>query len=247
MCGIVGFMSNETYKDFKARKSWFETALQIDVIRGWDSTGVFSVNANNHVENRKGAMLPWEFLDMRQVQGMLTKHSWKCIVGHNRAATIGAKSGQNAHPFEQGKITGVHNGTLDFSWRQYLPDANDFDVDSQAIFNAFDKKPFQEIIEQLDGAFTLVWHDKEDKVMRIIRNKQRPLFLIKAKDEETIFFSSEDWIGLGPAKRIGYKIEEIIQPVPGTLYEFPLNNITNFKEEKLKLAERFCINPRKLR
>ena len=235
MCGIIGFLTNQGFQDYTKRKSWFQTALMVDMVRGWDSTGIFGVDHFGDNDYRKGAMLPYEFLDMRSVQGLLSKHNWRCLVGHNRAATSGKTTGANAHPFEQGKILGVHNGTLEWNWRKELPGADDFNVDSQAIFNAFDISPYEEVLEKIDGAFTLVWHDNEDKVVRIVRNDQRPLFLCKVKDEETIFFASEDWIALGPARRLGYEFEEIFQPDPGKLYEFPINDIMNFDEKKVEL------------
>ena len=36
----------------------------------------------------------------------------RAIIGHNRSATIGNITKDNAHPFRKGDLVGVHNGTI---------------------------------------------------------------------------------------------------------------------------------------
>jgi glutamine amidotransferase len=70
----------------------------------------------------------------------------KCFIGHIRAATVGAVSERNCHPFVGDNILFVHNGTIRGFNKiknelQYLQDVliNEGDTDSRTLFNIFYK------------------------------------------------------------------------------------------------------------
>ena len=114
------------------------------------------------------------------------------VVGHNRSATKGAVSSTNAHPFSEGKIVLVHNGTLhnqkDFN--------KDVEVDSHAITHALNERPAKEVLKEIDGAFAFVWYDREQGKLFIARNSERPLSFIETASQ--VVFASEgsmlDWL-----------------------------------------------------
>lgn len=183
MCGLVG-VAGHLDKDTKAM---FEQLLYIDALRGGHSTGM--IKASNYTQSLfKKAVMPSEFLQYKQVDAMLTSHG-TVLAGHNRYATKGAINSINAHPFEHGKIMGMHNGTL--VNQKLLPDHERFDVDSENIVHSIDKIGVMNTIASIDGAAALVWWNKEEKSLNFWRNAQRTLFFAHSIDGATILWASE--------------------------------------------------------
>jgi hypothetical protein len=125
------------------------------------------------------------------------------VVGHNRWATTGASDEvKNAHPFQEGDITLVHNGTLDFDGGLLTPmELLGTEVDSHAICHNLDIYDAKAVLEKLEGAFTLIWHDKRDDSLNFARNWERPLAMWipdNPTSTSTIYFASErkmmEWI-----------------------------------------------------
>lgn len=250
MCGIVGLLSDNLGDSVRKRK-WFTSMLYADALRGFDSTGMFGIP---HKSNKtpaflvKKAMPAADFLQLKNVDKMLfdIEKYWG-VVGHNRAATFGKVNNANAHPFHIGNITLVHNGSLSTYGNDKLPDYNKFDVDSEAICNAINTIGIEATVEQLNGAFALVWHDARNNTFNIIRNDERPIFFAKTTELKggkevygDILIGSEhrliDWI----SSRQGsdYKIKEIFTTAPGDLLVFHEGNINNYEIKKLKLREK---------
>lgn len=118
----------------------------------------------------------------------------RVLLGHNRYGTQGSNSDDsNAHPFTYGDITMVHNGTL--TSRTGLK--NHHIVDSCALaMEIADTKPEQytKLLEKIQGAYVLVWVNRETKRVYFARNDERPLFLISCFKSKTIMFASEKWM-----------------------------------------------------
>lgn len=220
MCGIVGIISR-VKRDFWTRDlELLEQMLVIDTLRGKDSVGAFSAYKNNEVEAIKlGSNVfnlfkckEWDqFKDRVQKRG-------RFVIGHNRAATRGVISTENAHPFAENNIMLVHNGTL-YS-HAHLSNKKEFDVDSNAIAAALSESTVDEVLPRLHGAFALVWYDTEKKKLFAIRNHERPLCLITT--EEAYVISSEATIAAMPMARQGRKIESVDEIPPWTLFEFDM-------------------------
>lgn len=192
MCGIVGYISTKekAYKDDKAHFMRF--ALALDTLRGRDSTGVMTISKKFDIDLIRTTM-PGD----RFVHSPKYKNSWVpgwAKVGHNRAATRGAVNLQNAHPFVDGPIVLVHNGTL---WGDgcALPTFNtDLDVDSMQIAHALaqhEPGAAKEVLEAIDGSFALVWYDKRDESINMVRNAERPLSFGVNKDRDMMWFMSD--------------------------------------------------------
>lgn len=107
------------------------------------------------------------------------------LIGHTRAATVGARNYQNAHPFVYGNVCLAHNGTLtnlDLLLAKYsnlFPkgnfNRNNISVDSR-IFPAYmDAAKDLKVLNDFDGAAALMWTVGNDGILHIFRNHERPL------------------------------------------------------------------------
>ncbi len=157
----------------------------MDQIRGKDSVGVIS-QQHNGIQYEKSVIDPVSFLEHRRVVPLLT--GARALVGHNRAATRGGVSVNNAHPFQHGAITLVHNGTL----RSNAVTTPYFTVDSESIAYALSQADDPvTVLEKLDGAYALIWFDSRDNSWNVARNDERPLVFMTNTTGDTMWFSSE--------------------------------------------------------
>jgi hypothetical protein len=117
------------------------------------------------------------------------------LMGHCRAATVGSILKSNAHPFSFPGVVGAMNGTFYGSF----DGSNDFDTDSEAIFNNIDKaigegKDAIEVGLQnsmvYSPKFALTFINKKDSTLNFIRNKERPLHFTYIHDRKTLVWSS---------------------------------------------------------
>ena len=199
MCGLVTLISKRqwgfNYKDLDV----FEELLTVDQLRGQDATGAFCVHRNKQVSGVKGAFTPWHLFKQPEYSNFRNKASasGRILVGHNRKATQGAASNPaNAHPFVEDNIILVHNGSL--HTRRGLPQR---DVDSHAVAAAFKEGKYDDVIADVNGAYVFIWWDMKANLLRLVRNKERPLWKIENKD--SIIFCSEAWMGRGVLARNG--------------------------------------------
>jgi len=209
MCGIVGFMTKETKKLETDRAKFMRQGLIIDTLRGDDSTGVFGVGHEPLFDDGTAFWLKQLGGGEAMVdsEGYWTNFydtiSYRAVVGHNRAATVGAVDTAGAHPFAVGPITLVHNGTLKATHNMPTPmhqccvptgkegALKAVGVDSHAVAYNLAHHDVDEVIATLEGAFTLVWHDARDDSMNIIRNSERPLHMALSNQQDTMYFMSE--------------------------------------------------------
>ncbi len=245
MCGIVGCMGNLNQPEKKA----FRDMLLFDVVRGQDSTGIFGVplTLNNPTFMRKEVGHPMNLWDMNPTdklfdyRGVISPFC-KILLGHNRAATMGEITVDNAHPFEFGDITGVHNGSL---WDTYDL-LGDHVVDSKCIYDTIEQEGIDYTWERLHGAAALVWWDDGAQRLYMIRNEERPLYTQANKSRSALFWASEEWMIMAAMYR--HKIQgsedagkNPLTPTmlqPHHLYEFSVT-ASNFKlEDKRELKKR---------
>lgn len=177
MCGIVGLVSKTSSGFFKHHTDVFTNMLRMDTIRGSDSTGVFGITAAGNIDVQKGDADGWTFTNTSQYEKFSTKlyRAYRIVVGHNRKATRGAISAHNAHPFSEGNITLVHNGTV-YNQEDLNTTA---EVDSHAIAHALNEHNAGDALEKIHGAFALVWYNSEDRTLNLARNSERPLYIVE--------------------------------------------------------------------
>jgi len=180
MCGIVGIIAKNQGGFSYPHIDLFSNMLVFDSIRGEDSTGVFGVTKENVIDFMKGNADGYTFTSTKNFTKFKEKmfSKYKVVVGHNRKATKGSVTPDNAHPFQERHITLVHNGTL-FNQGELKADV---DVDSHAIAHALADADALEALKKLRGAYALVWHDAEKKTINLCRNDERPLTLLEYDD-----------------------------------------------------------------
>lgn len=190
MCGIIGLISNYKHPLSEVALGLFLDALQVGVLRGKDSTGIFIVTQQGNCYTLKCAQNSTHFLENPETVEFFKKHHNNIIAifGHNRAATKGKISDETAHPFIHKNTVLIHNGTL-FGHKSLA----DCEVDSEAICHAISKKSYQDILPELDGAFALVWYEAHKKKLNITRNNDRSLWIFETPTFD--FICSENKMG----------------------------------------------------
>lgn len=221
MCGLVGVVGNIVEQDKKA----LNLLMRYDVSRGWDSTGLAVLNKQDEIMLYKHIGPP-EYLynsseDFNAV-GTYKKEG-KLFIGHNRAATKGKVTNENAHPFLHDGIVGAHNGTL--TSVSTLERGTDFEVDSEAIFYNLSLYEPKSVIANIYGAYALTWYDDGSDKLYIIRNSQRPLFYTRRKDGDAIFWASEEWMLEYALKAARISHDEIKPFDINTLYSLDVSTI----------------------
>jgi len=194
MCGIVGVAG----KIGKQEEDIFRDLLVVDALRGTDSTGIAVVNSQFDVKIAKQVGNPYELFDTKSYDKAFMGLN-RVLIGHNRYSTSGASNRANAHPFQFNHITGVHNGTLKNKYA--LLNGNSFAVDSQALYNHIAEEGLKSAITKADGAWALVWWDSTDNTVNFLRNQERPLWMLRSKDGDTLFWASELWMLEGVLNR----------------------------------------------
>jgi len=174
-----------------------------------DGTGIIAVPydiTKEDIITYKRAIPAQDFLQLRQVERiMFDNGKYKYLIGHTRKTTMGGNVDKSCHPFQYGDITMVHNGSIR---NKHELGPYSLDVDSEAICHSINERGADETIKKINGAFALIWHDKRDHTLNIVRNKERPLHFAFVEGEDTVLLSSEygmlEWI----SNRNNIKIEK---------------------------------------
>lgn len=188
MCGLVGVAGNLTDPD----RQCFHDLLRVDAIRGEDGTGVASVmrNTPGEVELVKGPGGPEMLFDRKSYWNAIGKDRF-LMMGHNRYKTMGDSSAKNTHPFNFDHIVGAHNGTLTQPSKNRMRNSHRFATDSEALYDNLNEEGLDETIKKMDGAWALVWYNKDEHSLNFLRNKERPLYYCYDNTETTIYWASE--------------------------------------------------------
>lgn len=224
MCGLVGMAGNIVDSDKKA----LMLLLRFDVTRGWDSTGLGVVTAKDGEIKLHKEVGPPEYLfaidDSFDQKGIYTGERAKVMIGHNRAATKGKVTKENAHPFVHDGIIGAHNGTL--TSVSTLENGHKFDVDSEAIFYNLAQYESTSVINNIWGAYALTWYDDSSEKLNIIRNIERPLYWTRRTDKDVIFWASEEWMLTYALRKAGVSHGKIKPFEINTLYTLDVSDCT---------------------
>lgn len=226
MCGLVGVASSARLDD-KAKKV-FKNLLWLDTIRGPHSTGVIAVSPSFKSNVVKRAYDGPTFTSLPVYEDAVGKKVNIALLGHNRWATVGAVNSDNAHPFQHGSVTLMHNGTL--IRKELLKDAGRFETDSEAVaynmsINGVDE--VSKVTGQLYGAYALVWTDSRDNSVNFVRNTERPLYMYGCSigGKGVLAWASEQYMLAMALERnnIAFDVEEILNLRPHLHVKFSLD------------------------
>lgn len=239
MCGLVGMAGFIGDKQEKA----FKSLLVLDSLRGTDGTGAAIILQDGETDLIKTPGHCYDLIDYTPFNRRLTQNNKLALLGHNRAATIGGITRNNAHPFQYGDIVGAHNGTLhnknDLHGHAYHA------VDSQSLYSYMNEHGPKNTIPKLRGAWALTWVNTADKTINFIRNKERPLILAFSKFGNTLYWASEEWMLLIACRRNDIDIEAPFSLEEDTLHTFAYEKfkIELKAKEQLKGATFFQNQP----
>lgn len=237
MCGIIGVASTEGMKSRSSRLQFMKMGLDIDSWRGWESTGLALVTQGSKDAPiiYKRALNGRDFIQLHQVDKYLSDiEKYAVAIGHNRAATTGRGNivDHNAHPFQYGRITLVHNGHIRNTHDLKGATAGaQCQVDSAHVAFSMDANGELETLERIDGGYVLVWWNSETSILNIARNTERPLHMAFAEKENTFYWASELTELLHLLKDV--QIDEeigILYPKAWNWYKFNLKNLREFEK-----------------
>lgn len=205
------------------------TLLILDSTRGEDSTGLVNIGKfmGAEVKIAKNVGDPFMLFDTKQYDKAM-QGSQRVMIGHNRAATSGNVTKNNAHPFDHEGLVGVHNGTL--RNKHSLLDATNFKVDSDNLYHHIDKNGLRDAINVAQGAWVLVWWDKIEGSLNMLRNEERPFYTCSTADDKgepdfkCIFGASEAWMLAVALSKHNIKHSKIEQLDANTHYSIPIAN-----------------------
>jgi len=217
ICGLVGVAGRLA----KNEENALQTLLILDALRGIDSTGIAVIGNQEDVKVAKALGNPYELIGTKAYDKAMLGTN-RAIIGHNRFGTQGKLTKANAHPFEFDTLVGAHNGTL--TSKHLLEDAKMFDVDSENLFHHIDKKGLHSALEELSGAWSLVWWNKQDTSLNFLRNKERPMFITRNVANTCLFWASEKWMLDVALGRNGIHRQDIVETQVDMHYEFIIGN-----------------------
>ena len=222
MCGLNAVYGELDGNDLLKHRQ----LLQVGEIRGNSATGAVGISKNGqdfHVVKRAQAASDFVHYEADALKSVWSTKN-KCVIGHNRAPTVGANSDKNAHPFVCDHIVGVHNGTLVDASLKDLPNPAWYGTDSEQMYWNIADFGVEDTFKYLWGAWANIWFDKKQNKMFAMRNDQRPLYYCYDKSLKKVWLASEkkmlDWILT--RDDLSTKEVEIHQ---GKIYELPSHQL----------------------
>lgn len=230
MCGLFGGAS--THLVAKELEVIRDLGI-LSQFRGFDSTGLAVSKAGKKRKNTQFSYLKDTidssgfFLEAGGHSFLASSRVLTAVIGHCRAATVGAVTKENAHPYDVGNILGSHNGTIP----SLTPPTGTDGTDSHALFRLIEADGLEETLNTLpnSAAYALTYFDKKHEVLHLIRNQLRPLFLATAPG--CLYWASEIAFLTLVAARHNITYNSVQELDSMSLYSIPLGTMHVTKRE----------------
>lgn len=243
MCGIFGNINSKKARTISGGVcKMISNSFVAGSLRGDDSSGIMQVDNKGQFVFKSAQSGP-DFVNNNKVTRFINDSdvSWY-TVGHNRAATEGLVTEDNAHPFTvftddgMDRILGVHNGTL-AGWKSDKL-AKGILVDSEWALTKIAAEG-NEAFKSFEGSFCFVWSDtRELDKLFMVRNDQRPMYFTYNKEGTRMFFASEPGMLAWVAERNYVAIEDKIYLLEsGFKYAFEADDPKKYTKTKLEFKK----------
>lgn len=201
MCGLTGIAGTGIQQ---VDLDILSNLATISALRGTDAAGIMQGRTTPYHRVNKTTVLVekmandinyFQYYNKWHPQG--NKEAFKGLGNnffavHCRSATKGSYSKANAHPFDVGRIVGMHNGTLHD--RRYEDKER---TDSELLLKDMSERGEKQVLEGLISgwdAFALVWIDRETGYLSFANNGERDLFYCYSDRRSVIYWASETWM-----------------------------------------------------
>jgi glucosamine--fructose-6-phosphate aminotransferase (isomerizing) len=238
MCGIVGYVGPGSTLDVLLG------GLRRLEYRGYDSAGVSLIDAEDGIQTRKRAGKLSVLIEELEKNPIKDAHIG---IGHTRWATHGAPTDSNAHPHLGGehlKLSLIHNGIIEnfAELKQELLEAGikftsetDSEVAAHLVAREYESRgdlvdAFREVVNRLQGAFTLLCIHEDHKDLVLAARRNSPL-VIGLGDGEN-FLGSDVAAFVAHTKRaVSVGQDQIVQLRTDSV------KVTTFDGEAVELSE----------
>jgi glucosamine--fructose-6-phosphate aminotransferase (isomerizing) len=238
MCGIVGYVGPGSTLDVLLG------GLRRLEYRGYDSAGVSLIDAEDGIQTRKRAGKLSVLIEELEKNPIKDAHIG---IGHTRWATHGAPTDSNAHPHLGGehlKLSLIHNGIIEnfAELKQELLEAGikftsetDTEVAAHLVAREYESRgdlvdAFRQVVNRLQGAFTLLCIHEDHKDLVLAARRNSPL-VIGLGDGEN-FLGSDVAAFVAHTKRaVSVGQDQIVQLRTDSV------EVTTFAGEPVELSE----------
>ena len=239
MCGIYGYIGTPKRPE-EAYRMMKSMAIATEV-RGIHSSGFAAINDENFF-SKKLVVRATEFYKQIDVKHVIDNKTY-LFVGHNRWASIGKISEENAHPFVGEKYLFVHNGTCPFAkvLANKLGLVSKGDTDSECLMNISEKYGFGSLRRFHDLSIVAIDYKNSSGHLYFYRDYLEPMVICDIRKWAGIilFASTKEIIKKGIEEmtvwNVKYFLDKSAPTIPGIIYRY--NKFGNGKvvQEKKKL------------
>jgi glucosamine 6-phosphate synthetase-like amidotransferase/phosphosugar isomerase protein len=210
MCGLAAILiePGRTARQLERIRELFISNLIANEQRGQEASGVAIMQSDGSYQVEKAPLLAREFVQTQGFLGLMEKLSAQTtmLLGHTREPTKGSvRNNNNNHPIVQGRIVGIHNGTInndDTLFHTHCRQQKRIgSVDSEAIFALLDQLPSEcdcqqygrsvyELSALLAGSYTTLYFNPDFPGRLYLLKYKNPISVHFAMDPGGLFFSS---------------------------------------------------------
>lgn len=193
MCSISGFLGRS---DFQTAQILHHLAY-FGEDRGRHSTGVAIYQSPIKTKDYGGYIVKdtlagGEFFKDHKIKNLILEKKDTIVMTHNRWATTGAITRENAHPFVEGKYLFTHNGIISNFSELQKADHTKYEVDSQIIGHLLNKYESKHRIfgKKLQGSYVVPFIDTTKPFELNIMVHKNPVSVAINADGTQLFYAS---------------------------------------------------------